>query len=185
MAKDRDRRNWRAEGRPYIIAATVAIVMFILIVPAVVHGNQMVGTLEAGDVIIIDRETYSQNQGLPGYGDIVAFKRDYFENGGDTKNQYRLSRIIGLPGDTIEIKGDGVYRNDVRLGDEPYARGVTDSGEMDGPVTLQDDEVFILSDNRSGGADSRMKEIGPRELGDLRGKVVFRIWPLKKIGTVD
>ncbi|MDR0357360.1 MAG: signal peptidase I [Clostridiales Family XIII bacterium] len=187
MTRDRDRkkRNWRAEYRPYIIAATLAIILFVLVAPALARGNEMADAIEAGDIVIIDRETYSERRGLPDYGDIVAFKRDYFDGGDETKNHYRMSRIVGLPGDTIEIKDGAIYRNGKALKREVYEPAETESGEMNGPVSLKDDEVFVLSDNRAEGIDSRRKAVGPRTLDELRGRVAFRIWPLKRFGFVE
>ena len=96
-------------------------------------------------------------------------------------------RIIGMPGETVQIKDGKVYINDKELKSDVY--GITDyidyPGIAEEPITLGDDEYFCLGDNRPVSQDSRYKEVGPVKRSIIVGKVWIRIWPLTKFGKVS
>jgi signal peptidase I len=95
-----------------------------------------------------------------------------------------IKRVIGLPGDKVDIKEDGfVYVNDIKI-DEPYLKqeGETYSPFLDMPVIVPDDMVFAMGDNRMNSKDSRQIGFIPYE--KIKGKVVLRIWPFDEFGVI-
>ena len=96
------------------------------------------------------------------------------------QHPYYIKRIIGMPGETVQIKDGKVYINDKELKSDVY--GNTDyidyPGIAEEPITLGDDEYFCLGDNRPVSQDSRYEEVGPVKRSIIVGKVWIRIWPL-------
>ena len=93
-----------------------------------------------------------------------------------------IKRVIGEPGDLVELRGDGVYVNGAEL-DEPYVLGET-SGSGDATSwRVPDDRVFVMGDNREQSEDSRA--FGPMCLGDMVGRAWLRYWPLNTIGILQ
>lgn len=93
-------------------------------------------------------------------------------------NEKIIKRVIGMPGDSVAIKDGNIYINDEKIEDK-YAYGVTSDYER---ITLDDDEYFILGDNRLISKDSRY--FGPIKGEDIKGKVIFRIFPFSKFGKI-
>lgn len=88
-----------------------------------------------------------------------------------------IKRVIGLPGETVEIRDGQVFVNGVTI-DEPYARGVqTTCSSYCGPLTLGPEEYFFMGDNRTVSMDSR--SFGPIPASQIVGRVVMRFWPLE------
>ena len=83
-----------------------------------------------------------------------------------------------MPNDTVEIKNGKIYVNDEEI-EEEYAYGQTSDYDK---ITLKDDEYFILGDNRPISKDSRY--FGPVKEDEIIGKIIFRLWPINKFGTI-
>jgi len=111
---------------------------------------------------------------------VVAFRNDFIES--EEKGENTIRRVVGLPGDTIEIKDGKVYRNDSILR-EDYVTGITE-GQMN-PVILGEDEIFVLADNRTQGIDSRDPRVGPLKMNLLRGYCAFKVWPVNEVGGIQ
>ena len=110
--------------------------------------------------------------------DIVVFPYQYEE---DT---YYIKRIIGLPGETVQVGGGKVYINGEVL-DEHYGNEeMLNPGIVDEPVTLGEDEYFVLGDNRNHSQDSRDPSVGAVHRKDLLGRAWIRIWPFDKFGVI-
>jgi len=93
-----------------------------------------------------------------------------------------IKRVIALPGEEVDIRNGNVFINGERLV-EPYVEeGITRSGSIKLPQKVEKNKVFVLGDNRQNSRDSR--EIGLIDLNKIRGKAVFRIWPLNELGSV-
>jgi signal peptidase I len=92
-----------------------------------------------------------------------------------------IKRVIGVPGDKIDIKDGHVYINGEKL-DEKYAKGETHKQLLDFPKTVPPNTVFVLGDNRQNSRDSRI--IGFIEYDRIKGKAVLRIWPFKDLGVI-
>jgi len=163
-----------------------------------VRQSSMDPTLIEKDQLIVEKLTYAFSQ--PKRGDIVVFidemvvdnsisgrfKRLYDDMFAKIKNDeghLRLvKRVVGLPGDEIEIKDGFVYINGKKL-DEPYLSVETSAKSLDYPFVVPDGEYFCLGDNRTVSFDSR--DFGPVPVEKIEGKVLIRFWPFSKIGTVN
>ena len=151
---------------PYIgIIILIIIIRAYIITPVRVDGDSMKKTLEDGDILLLYKMAEINR------GDIVVLDEK-------DDNEIIIKRIIGLPGETIEIKHGHIYINDEVIEDN-YVYGDTSDYDC---ITLADDEYFILGDNRLISKDSRY--FGPVKESDLMGEVVFRIWPFSGFGSV-
>lgn len=133
-----------------------------------VEGTSMVDTLRSGDIVFVTRFDYRGGR-TPKRGDIVHCR---FPNRSGTY----IKRMIGLPGDTVEIIDSRVYINGESLS-EPYATGASE----DYSVTLGEDEYLVLGDNRAESYDSRAADMGFISAEDLLGKVRLVLWPFRTI----
>ena len=152
---------------PYIvIVVVVVLIRTFIITPVRVDGDSMKNTLKNGDILLLYKLS-SINR-----FDIIVLDEE-------KDNEKIIKRVIGLPGETVAIKKGKIYINDKVIDDE-YAYGETSDYNK---VTLRDDEYFILGDNRLISKDSRY--FGPIKDNEIKGKIVFRLFPFTKIGTVQ
>jgi len=160
-----------------IVVISLAIVMpirYFLIQPFFVKGQSMEPNFDDGQYLIVDEISYRLHQ--PGRGDVVVFKYP------NDPSQYYIKRIIGLPGETVEIVGGGVIvYNDQHpqgqvLDEEKYLDAAKTMGDM--KITLENGQYFVLGDNRSASSDSR--RWGPLEKDFIVGRVWVRVWPFDK-----
>lgn len=141
-----------------------------------VSGSSMNDTLSDGDHLIVDKLTYRFQD--PKRYDIVVFPFKY------QKDTYYIKRIIGLPGETVQVIDGYTYINGEQL-DEHYGKEVMQSaGIANESITLNSDEYFVLGDNRNHSSDSRDPSVGILTRDDLMGRAWVRIWPLKEIGVI-
>ena len=141
-------------------------------------GSSMELTLADGDRVLPDRLSYSV--GSPKRNDIIAFK----PNGSSTSHTH-IKRVIGLPGETIQIMDGIIYINGkVYLEKADYPL-MTNSGLASEPITLGVKEYFVLGDNRNDSEDSRYADIGLVNLDYIEGKVWLRIAPTDSFGRVE
>lgn len=152
---------------PYIvIVVVVVLIRTFIITPVRVDGDSMKNTLKNGDILLLYKLS-SINR-----FDIIVLDEE-------KDNEKIIKRVIGMPGETVAIKKGKIYINDKVIDDE-YAYGETSDFDK---VTLADDEYFILGDNRLISKDSRY--FGPIKDNEIKGKIVFRLFPFTKIGTVQ
>ena len=148
--------------------AAVAALIATLILPVLqIEGTSMEPTLVNGDIVLLMKTTRFER------GDLCGFTWN---------NKLLVKRVIGLPGDWIEIDTDGtVYRNGEKL-DEPYAEQIA-FGECDleFPYQVPQEQYFVLGDMRESSIDSRNTLIGCVENDQVIGKVFLRVWPLKEL----
>lgn len=142
-----------------------------------VSGSSMENTLSHKDNLIVDKITYRFKE--PQRFDIIVFPVDY------EAETYYIKRIIGLPGETVRIDTDGnIYINDELL-EEAYGKAViADPGRAESGITLEEDEYFVLGDNRNDSVDSRMEAVGNIKKENIVGRAWIRIWPLNKFGIL-
>ncbi len=167
-----------------IYVAVVALIVYLILhfvgQRTVVNGDSMDNTLKDGQSLIMDKISYRFHD--PERFDIVIFPGPE-ENG---ESPYFIKRVIGLPGETVQIVDGKVYIDGEKLESDVY--GITDIIEYPGiaeePLTLGEDEYFCLGDNRPVSYDSRYREVGPVTRGEFIGKVWIRIWPFSKFGPV-
>lgn len=138
----------------------------------------MENTLYDGDNLWVDKLTYRFEN--PKRYDVIVFPYRF-----DRKTYY-VKRIIGLPGETVQIDEAGdIYINGDKIPDL-YGREVMRSpGRAIEPVLLSEDEYFVLGDNRNNSSDSRAEDVGSIKRRDIIGRVLVRIWPLRNAGRIQ
>lgn len=129
-------------------------------------GDSMKPSLNNGDVVLVNRLVYDAVK--PGRGDVIAFRP-----GGNENVHYSIKRIVGLPGESVQIKDGAVYINDEKLEGELYAADIEYAGVAEEPVQLGKGEYFVMGDNQAGSDDSRMADIGNVKREEIYGKVWF------------
>ena len=142
-----------------------------------VRGSSMETTLSNGDNLIVDKLTYHFKE--PKRYDIIVFPYKYEEN------TYYIKRIIGLPGETVQVIDGYTYINGEQLAGDIYGAEVMESaGIAAEPITLGEDEYFVLGDNRNHSSDSRDPSVGILKRKDLMGRAWIRIYPFDKMGVI-
>ena len=145
-----------------------------------VSGSSMEPTLSDGDNLIVDKISYRLHD--PERFDIIIFPYQYEEN------TYYIKRIIGLPGETVQIMDDGsIYINGEKL-EENYGMEVIKPetiGRAAEPIELGDDEYFVMGDNRNNSSDSRTDMVGNIKRENIIGKAWLRIWPVSDFGVLQ
>ena len=141
-----------------------------------VSGMSMYLTLSDGDNLIVDKISYRFKD--PQRYDIIVFPFQYKEK------TYYIKRIIGLPGEEVQVIDGEVYINGEKLG-EDYGREVMEeAGLAAEPIQLGEDEYFVLGDNRNASSDSRDPSVGVIHGDDIIGRAFIRIWPLTEFGIL-
>jgi signal peptidase I len=179
MAQNKDTRPFRERNRIYIYPVILALIVTMYVRPIISDGIAMEPAVQDGEVIIVSKQTYTPKRGAPDFLTVVAFMDDLVDEGDKGDNTIR--RVVGVPGDTIKIENGKVYRNGEVL-TEDYAIGSTEGVVEE--ILLQDDEVFVLGDNRENSIDSRDERIGAIKMDTIRGDCWLRVWPLSSFGTV-
>jgi signal peptidase I len=154
-----------------IVVSASAVLIAVLLLPVLrIYGHSMNDTLDEGDIVIsVKGSTFEP-------GDIIAF---YYNN------KLLVKRVIGQPGDWVDIDEQGnVYVNQVLL-DEPYldskAFGETN---ITLPYQVPESRIFVLGDNRDVSIDSRNTSVGCVAEEQIAGKIIFRVWPLENFGVL-
>lgn len=170
----------------YIVIAVVCIFVIpkYVIQRTEVSGPSMESTLHDGDSIMVEKVSY--RFGKPSRFDIIVFYHFFDEDNQDKKdeNAYDLyvKRIIGLPGETVQIVGETILINGKPL-EENYGKDpITFEGVAEEPIVLGDDEYFVLGDNREVSQDSRYEEVGNIKKDQIVGKAWVRVYPFNKMG---
>ncbi len=154
-----------------IVVAAVAILVAMLFLPVLrIYGNSMNSTLNSGELVVSVKGSSFRT------GDIIAF---YYNN------NILVKRVMANPGDWVDMDLDGnVYVNQ-QLVEEPYlTEKAFGEPDIDFPYQVPDDRVFVLGDNRDVSIDSRYKSVGCVSSEQIVGKIVFRVWPLNRIGPI-
>lgn len=157
-----------------VLAAAFVLVYFIGLRTSVV-GQSMAKTLDAGDEILVNRFIYRVLE--PQNGDVIVFLPN-----GNEKSHYYVKRVIGVPGDTIQIKNGILYRNGEKYEEHIDCENMNEAGLAEEEITVGEDEYFVLGDNRNNSEDSRYANIGNVKREYIIGKVWFVVSPLDKFG---
>ena len=188
--EQRDNREYiETEEKPNVMRELFGMLVYVGIVLAItfliitfvgqrthVSGESMENTLDDGDQLIVDKLTYRFHD--PERFDIIVFPFRYKDN------TYYIKRIIGLPGETVQIADGEIYINGEVL-EESYGREVMqDAGLAAEPITLGDDEYFVLGDNRNYSSDSRDPSVALIHRKEIIGRAWLRIWPLNSFGIL-
>ena len=154
-----------------ILAVLIAFVHLYLGSIFLVSGGSMLSALESGNIVWVNKLAYLR--ALPSRGDIVVLKYP-----GDPDSRKFVKRIIGLPGEMVEIKNSDVYINKTRLTEAYLDENVVT--EPDLKLVLKPNEYYTVGDNRTNSSDSR--GFGPTAQRFLIGRVKLRLWPVKSFG---
>lgn len=171
-----------------LVSAMIAVIIlfvFVFKVPTI-DGNSMNDTLFNGERVVISNMLYE-----PKYGDIVVISRNY-SNNNDNIERYSMpiiKRIIATEGQTVNIDFEkGIVYVDGKALSEDYTKTPTNLAyDIKFPVTVKENCVFVMGDNRNDSLDSRSSQIGDGGMIDKRyilGKALFRVFPLNRIGKL-
>lgn len=159
-----------------VLIATFLIVTYVGQRTQVV-GASMEATLHDGDNLIVDKLSYRFND--PQRFDIIVFPYQYEEE------TYYIKRIIGMPGETVQIDDKGTIYIDGEVLEEAYGREVIQTpGLAEEEIPLGKDEYFVMGDNRNNSSDSRDPSVGNIHETDIIGRAWVRIWPINKFGVL-
>ena len=165
----------------YLLAVLIVTYLLITYVGqrTAVIGNSMQPTLNDGDNLMVDKISYRFKD--PERFDIIVFPFVYKES------TYYIKRIIGLPGETVQIDEEGKIYINGELLQESYGKEIIkeeNRGLAAAPITLGEDEYFVMGDNRNNSSDSRLAEVGNIKRDQIIGRAWVRIWPLKDMEII-
>ncbi len=163
---------WEIAKIVVIAALIVAPVRYFIFQPFLVRGQSMEPSFQDGDYLIVDEISYRLRE--PKRGEVIVFEYP------DNPSQRFIKRIVALPGETVEIEEGEIRINgdNLILNEEEYISSLKTVGDM--KITLQENEYFVLGDNRSYSFDSR--RFGPLPEDEIIGRVFLRAWPF---GSID
>ncbi len=161
-----------------ISLAIILPIRYFLFQPFYVNGASMEPTFHNNEYLMVDEISYRFHE--PERGDVIVFRYP-----GDPQDYY-IKRLIGLPGETVQIKDGHVYITDqdgqmIELSEGYLPENLQTIASSDDPLRLDDDEYFVLGDNRNGSKDSR--SFGAVKKSYIIGRVFFRAWPLGRVST--
>lgn len=166
----------------WIIEIAIVLMMAFVLVYFIgmrtsVVGQSMSETLENGDQILVNRFMYKVIG--PKANDVIVFLPN-----GNEKSHYYVKRVIGVPGDTVQIKNGRIYVNGTEFTEKVDVASIEDAGLAADAVTLGDDEYFVLGDNRNNSEDSRYANIGNIKREHIIGKAWFVISTGDRFGFI-
>lgn len=174
LISNKDSIFWEIVKLVFIVVVVVLPIRIYIAQPFIVSGSSMDSTFHSGDYLIIDEISYRFN--APSRGDVIVFRYP-----GDPSKFY-IKRILGLPGETVEIKNSKVAVSTAegeKILNEPYIQGTT---APDNKWRLADKEYFVMGDNRMYSSDSRMW--GPLKENLIIGRALVRLWPLTAVAAL-
>ena len=163
----------------YLLVVLIGAYLFVTFVAqrSVVDGDSMYPTLHDKDNLICEKISY--RFGEPERFDIVVFPNE-------ASHSYFIKRVIGLPGETVQIIDGYVYIDGEFLQNDIYCDDIIETGgTASKPLKLSDDEIFVMGDNRNNSLDSRYTAVGNIKLSDIMGKAFFRVYPFDRLGKVE
>ena len=166
----------------WIIEIAIVLMMAFVLVYFIgmrtsVVGQSMSETLENGDQILVNRFMYKVIG--PKANDVIVFLPN-----GNEKSHYYVKRVIGVPGDTVQIKNGRIYVNGTEFTEKVDVASIEGAGLAADAVTLGDDEYFVLGDNRNNSEDSRYANIGNIKREYIIGKAWFVISTGDRFGFI-
>lgn len=163
------------------IIAVILLAYFLVeyaVEKTTVVGESMETTLQEGDKIVINKLAYRFSK--PKRFDVIVFKQS-----GKEHSYYNIKRIIGLPGETVQIKDGVVYINDEPIKEKSAVDVIKNPGLSVEPIILEDKEYFVLGDNRNLSEDSRFANIGNVVFDDIIGKAWIRLKPFNFVNELN
>lgn len=163
--KEKEEKKKKFLSNIATVCITVAIVSLIMIFVGqfvVISGESMLPTYENGNVVFVEKISNNFNR-----FDIITVTPEKL-------NHIIVKRVIGIPGDTVQIIDGFVYINNKQI-DDIITDKIKDAGMASTPITLNENEYFILGDNRNNSYDSRFEDVGIITSDDVFGKVLFQL----------
>lgn len=185
--EDKDRKKLYKKILKEIIIWSIEIVIVILLAYIItsyalekttVIGDSMETALQNDDKILINKFKYKITE--PKRFDVIVFKQS-----GKEHSYYNIKRIVGLPGEFIQIIDGSIYINDELLEDDVTADAITNAGLAEEGIMLDQDEYFVLGDNRNNSEDSRFANIGNVIINDIIGEAFIRTVPFDFINKIN
>ena len=188
-AEKKDRRKKEKKGMP-ILLQLVLLVVLVLVLRNVmgtvyVKGSSMEPNFYHGDLVFVNK--LSTSIGSPDYGDVVICRME-----DDFAYENIIKRVIGLPGDEIDIVWNGdsenveyyLYRNGELVEDPFLGEPMMTKGDIENPFEVPENCYFVMGDNRNASSDSRKESVGAIPKENLMGKVIFRLLPFSEFGPI-
>lgn len=179
-APEQEQSIWRSLGGTLLYLLVIVLLTWVIVTfvgqRTKVDGHSMEPTLSDGDNLIVDKLSYRFRD--PERYDIIVFPYQHAEN------TYYIKRIIGLPGETVQVIDGYMYINGKKLDEHYGAEVMEDPGIAAEPIKLGDDEYFVTGDNRNHSSDSRVASVGVLTRDMLIGRAWVRIYPFNKIGVI-
>lgn len=164
--------------RELVETVVLSLIIFLLIRQVVqnyrIENHSMEPSFYEGQFVLVNKVAYWF--GEPSRGDVIVF-----HNPRNTNEDY-IKRIIGIPGDTVEVRDQRVFVNGLPL-PEDFPHRAIPPGEYSGPYVVGDGQLFVMGDNRPNSSDSRV--FGPINQNLVVGQAWLRIWPLNTFGIVQ
>lgn len=176
------RRRFRRNVE-WIVIVVVAVLAALLVKTYLIEAfyipsGSMEPTLDIGDRVLVNKLSYHMH--AVHRGDVVVFERPPGIEGEPNIHDF-IKRVIGLPGETIETRGDAVYINGHRL-HEPYLPAGTRTIPAVDKQTIPPGHYWVMGDNRTNSSDSRVFHAIPRS--KIVGRAFIQVWPLSRVGGV-
>lgn len=163
-----------------LIAVVVVVAITVIIKPTVVKESSMEPMLYENNYLFVNKLAYITKD-HPEYEDIIVFKSNLDKDDGSGK-KLLIKRVIGVEGDSITVSDGVVYRNGYPI-EEPYTLEGYTSGQVSN-LTVPEDEIFVMGDNRSVSLDSRDPSVGTVKEDDILGKAFIRLYPFSEFGLL-
>jgi len=163
-----------------LICIAIALVLSVVITKFIayhtsVEGISMEDTISNGDQLIVEKTSYYFND--PSRYDVVVFPYNSDSN--------YIKRIIGLPGETVLIRGGVIYIDGAPLKENYGKQVIAEPGLASEEILLGADEYFVLGDNRNSSVDSRATSVGTVKRSEIKGKAWFRFYPFNQMGVIE
>lgn len=179
--KERIGRLFHSKLFWFLVILFIVVLLFrnLVMEQAQVGGQSMEPTLSDGDILLVEKRTYEKKN--PERYDIIVLNTE----GNSMWGQQYVKRIIGLPGETVQIEEGKILINGKKLKEPFDFEEIEDGGLAREEIQLGEDEYFVLGDNRNNSKDSRHLEIGTVNQKQIQGRVFMRIYPFQHIGAVN
>ena len=157
-----------------VIAIAIAAAVLVFIKPVIVSGESMLPNLQDHNYLLLSRQAY--NIGEPKHGQVIVFPVEK-----DDDRLY-IKRVIGIPGDTIDIRDGDVYVNGKKQ-NQSYTLDKYTPGKVRN-LKIPKGKIFAMGDNRCNSQDSRSDIVGLIDIDNVSGVALLRLWPVTEIGTI-